>query len=234
MEERYGKIVFGDLEVEVKGNDVITRKNGIVLNTFQVPETSKEESHFLKITITKRKKIRRWLKAQETKEEQAKQTQNEKNFLKKVKEALKNIQNDYWIATMEPTIIDGKIKYIEGKEVAVGYSCNQWKKMAEEYMPERGSRLANLYELFLFYAYRILRGFWTLSYVANDSSSAGNYCNSPNHYNGIERAGAREVGGFRDGVGNTYKIVTHEVRYALCGGDFVYLGFLLSCWRRGL
>lgn len=216
-EERYKKVVFGDIVIEVEGSFITARKgeNGeLILNPVRIPEESPEESHFLKITSTKRKKIRRWVKTQKG------ETEREKDFLKIVRKALNKIHHDYWIATMEPTIIDGKIKYIEGEEVAVGYSCNEWKTMAEEYMPERGSRLASLYELFLFYAYRIVREFWTLSYVANDSSSAGNYRNSLNHYNGIERAGAREAGGFRDGVGNTYKIVTHEVRYALCGGNF--------------
>lgn len=218
MDERYKKVVFGGMVIEVKGSFITAKKgeNGeLILNPVQIPEEPQEVPYFLKMTSSKRKKIRRWLNTQKG------ETEREKNFLEIVREGLNKIKYDYSIATMEPTVIDGKIEYIEGEKVAVGYSCNQWKTMAEGYMPERGSRLANLYELFLFYAYRIVRGFWTLSYVANDSSSAGNYSNSPNHYNGIERAGARKVGGFRDGVGNTYKIVTHGVRYALCGGFYI-------------
>ncbi|MBP3284298.1 MAG: hypothetical protein J6M02_02230, partial [Clostridia bacterium] len=94
-----------------------------------------------------------------------------------------------------------------------------------------GSDLANLYELFLWYAYRIAKGLWTLEYVCDDSSSAGNYWNSPDASHGFEVSGRRKVGGFADGVGNTYKIVSHNEGFVACGGHFVCTGVDSSAAR---
>jgi hypothetical protein len=63
-------------------------------------------------------------------------------------------------------------------------------------------------------------GWWSIEYVCDDSSSAGNYWDSPNATHDFQTSGARKVGGFTDGIGNTYKIVIHKAGFALCGGDF--------------
>lgn len=169
---------------------------------------------FTKITAEDREKVRIWLAKQKG------ETEREKSFLTRVREAVKAINYDYWIANLEPSVTNGKIYYAEGNAVGVGFSCNDWAQMAKEYAPERGSRLSNEYELYIWYALRIVNGLWTLDYVANDSSSAGNYRNAPGATRSKERTGARKCGGFCDGQGNSYKIVTREGGYALVSGYY--------------
>ena len=170
---------------------------------------------FTKITAEDRKKLKNWLAKQKGKSDR------EKSFLTRVREAVKAVDYDYWIANLEPSVTDRKIYYAEGNAVGVGFSCNQWMQMAKEYAPERGSRLSNEHELYIWYALRIVNGLWTLDYVANDSSSAGNYRNAPGATHAMEKTGARKCGGFCDGQGNSYKIVTCEGGYALVGGHYV-------------
>lgn len=144
------------------------------------------------------------------------------NFLDLVGKALDLVDKDYFIATMEPSVDENfKIYYQKGDKVARYYSCRQWKWMAKAFAPELESTLATKYQLVLWYAYRIAIGYWTLSYVCDDSSAAGNYWNSPNATHDFEVTGAREVGGANDGVGNTSKIVTDdgEDAFLIFGGD---------------
>ena len=173
---------------------------------------------FTQITAEDRKKVKNWLTKQKGK------TDREKSFLTRVKEAVKAVNYDYWIANLEPSVTDRKIYYAEGNAVGVGFSCNQWNQMAKEYAPERFSRLSNEHELYIWYALRIVNGQWTLDYVANDSSSAGNYRNAPGATHSMEKTGARKCGGFCDGQGNSYKIVTREGGYALVGGRYDFDG----------
>ena len=93
--------------------------------------------------------------------------------------------------------------------------------------------MAELCELFIWYALRIVRGDWTFEYIAIDSSSAGNYQDSPNlyelndprHYHHyIDKTGAKECGGYKDGQGNTCKIVTYEGKYRVSGGCYISSG----------
>ena len=179
-----------------------------------VVESVDKTKFFTQITAEDREKVKNWLAEQKGK------TEGEKLFLKNVEEALKRVGTDYWIATLEPSVVARRIYYAEGEEVGVGYSGEDWNKMAKEYAPERLSRLSNEYELYIWYALRIVNGLWTLDYVANDSSSAGNYRNAHEATHSMEKTGARKCGGFCDGQGNSYKIVTREGGYALVGGGY--------------
>lgn len=169
---------------------------------------------FFEISYSERKMVREWFTKQNPK------TEREKKFLKILSKAMDTVKYDYEIATMEPTVFGGKIEYIEGRDVAVGYSANQWKQMAKEYLPEKGSRLATLYELFIWYAWRIVQGYWTLNFATNDSSYFADCTGVPNTTSTIERAGKRTFAGFRDGQGNTYKLVTYKDRLVGVGGCF--------------
>lgn len=157
-----------------------------------------------------------------------------KKFLRRVDEALRNISYDYYIATIEPSMKARKLYYEPGNEVATGLTAEQWETKAKNYAPDLGSRLALVDELILWYAYRIAKGYWSLRYVCDDSSVHGNYANSPknsnyyNTYNSIDLIGIEKVGGFKDGVGNTYKIVkNHSGAFWRFGGYFQDSG-----WRR--
>lgn len=178
-----------------------------------------KEPFFTKITAEDREKVKKWVANQKGK------TDRETAFLKRVAKAIQKVDYDYWIANLEPSVKNGKIYYAENHEVGTVFSCNQWEKMAREYKHERGSRLCNLHELFIWYALRIVNNLWTLSYVANDSSSAGNYLNAPKSSRTMDKTGAKECGGYRDGQGNTYKIVTCVGGYAMVGGGYNINGY---------
>lgn len=166
---------------------------------------SNKPRYFTKIISKDREKVERWLK------DQRGSTQGERKFLFEVRMALISINYDYWIATMEPTVIDERINYSKGTIVGEKFSVAEWKRLANEYAPELGSRLAKQSELFLWYALRIVNKLWTLDYVANDSSSGGNYKDAPETYRRKERAGARLCGGYFDGQGNTRKLVEKRI-----------------------
>ena len=177
--------------------------------------------YFFLMGKEERELVRKWLSSV------ASETREQVIFLKDVENALAAIDYNYRIATIEPSLDNsGKLFYKNGEKVASLFSCNEWKIKGKEFAPEWGSDLATLYELFLWYAYRIAKGLWTLEYVCDDSSSAGNYSDSPDASHGFEVSGKRKVGGFADGVGNTYKIVAHNAGFAACGGDYHYNGNL--------
>ena len=178
-----------------------------------------KHAHFTKITIEDRKRVRKWLKTCEAK------TGAEQQFLDMVRYAVSKVNNNYWIATIEPSVKNGEIYYAEGEKVGVGFKYSQWKHMAKKYAPEYRSRLCTLNELFIWYALRIVNGQWTLEYVTIDSSDGGNYWNAPNSAASLERSGARECGGYKDGQGNTYKIVSDKYNEVVVGGDCNFDGY---------
>lgn len=146
--------------------------------------------------------VKEWLKGRKA------ATLKQKAFLILVRKAKRVVKKFYCISEIEPSIDkDGKLYYKEGDEVMRELSCIEWRIKACEFAPEYGSDLATKYQLALWYAYRIAKGFWTIEYVCDDSSSAGNYWGSPNAAHAFEVSGAREVGGANDGTGNTCKIV---------------------------
>ena len=157
---------------------------------------------------------------------------SKRNFITRVESALKVIDYDYCIATIEPSMKARKLYYEPGNEVATGLSAEQWETKAKNYAPHLGSRLALPDELILWYAYRIAKGYWSLRYVCQDSSAHGNYNDSPTrkaakgHTVEKDLTGVKEVGGFKDGVGNTYKIVKNAVgTFWNFGGAYVNAGW---------
>lgn len=210
----------GELIIRLVPNSPVACKEHVTCSQGEAVEKSVDKAiHFTKISAEDREKVKTWLKGQKSK------TDRERKFLTAVKKAVQKVNYDYWIANLEPSVAEGKIYYAKGENVGVGFSCDQYKQMAEEYAPERGSRMAKLHELLIWYALRIVNGLWTLHYVANDSSSAGNYWNAPNSAKSMEKTGSRDCGGYSDGQGNTYKIITVEDGYALVGGYYSYDGY---------
>ena len=211
MKERYQKIVF---QAEEGIELVCTKGTRGELIVKAVYDMGVIDEYFMEISSEERNLVRRWLRNQKG------QTKQEKEFLTIVKEGLEKVNYDYEIATIEPSIINHRIRFIEGEKVAVGHSPNEWLVMCKNYAPKRGSRMAKLYELFIWYAWRIAKGYWSLDYVANDSSSAGNYGNAPDASHYVERSAVRTCGGFKDGQGNTYKIVVHQGKLVSVGGSY--------------
>lgn len=176
--------------------------------------------YFFPMTKSERELVRKWIQGVEANGEKQQQ------FLDIIVKALEKISYDYSIATIEPSKdTEGKICYQANRAVFEDYrmSPDAWMIEAIGVAHEYESQLANLYELFLWYAYRIAKGWWTLEYVCDNSSEKGNYDNTPGSRGRIEKAGVREVGGFADGVGNTQKLVIdseNKFGYLLCGGFY--------------
>ena len=152
---------------------------------------------------------------------------SQEDFIWRVVDALKIIDYDYQIATLEPSFDEkGEIFYREGQEVARGISLEEWENRANHFYYDGSwySGLATLYEGDLFKAYRIAKGYWTIRYVCDDSSSAGNYIDSPLGSDSFDLTGAKIVGGFKDGVGNTYEVYKKGKKYCYVGGRYVDWG----------
>lgn len=129
----------------------------------------------------------------------------------------------YKIATIEPSTRGiSDIGYEEGADVCCKPLAAYWEEKARNFVS--GSRLATLEELYLFYAYRIAMGYWTIEYVCDDSSSDGNYKDSPVSSKKKDKAGVKEVGGFKDGIGNTIKLVMKDEVPTLVGGSYEMSG----------
>lgn len=218
MEKRLKKFVLkGQVQIPSEGMEFLVKleKEGSLLID-EVPileeQSSDRYKYFQKISTRDRLLVQAWLNKQKP------NTMNEEKFLELVGRGIRNINYDYWIPTIEPTVINGKIEYVENCPVAVGFSANDWLQFGKAYAPERGSRRGTDEEVCLWYALRIVKGYWSLDYVANDSSKSGNYKDSPDASLNLEKTGARVCGGFKDGQGNTYKIVTKKNVFATIGG----------------
>lgn len=203
--------------------------------------------YFFEMGPTEKRVIQRWYRTLDFTE---KRSENQKHFLHMVRHAFLAC-GKYRIATIEPYVIEStepvehlSIDYAPGQKpccdfnVDVKLHCIPWirtktrmaledcGKAARTFAPEYGSDLATVEEYVLWLAYRIARGYWTLEYVCDDSSSAGNYVDSPTASHTFELAGQREVGGFADGIGNIYKAVKgrEENSYCVFGGMYVCSG----------
>ncbi|MBP3285153.1 MAG: hypothetical protein J6M02_06595, partial [Clostridia bacterium] len=119
-------------------------------------EQSSRLKYFCLMGKEEREDVRQWLS------DVASKTKKQADFLKIVGEALTAIDYNYRIVTIEPSWDDSqRLFYMNGEKVARGLSCREWKAKCKKFAPEWDSDLANLYELFLWYGYRIAKRLWT-------------------------------------------------------------------------
>ena len=220
--------------VEVNGSEVkhIDANGNVLYDTVKVSHVKAQNvwgfPYFFLMGEVERKKVAEWFDQVSLKVNKEKSRQYE--FLNRVEDALKVIDYDYYIATIESSFDeDGNIFYEEGNPVARGISLFEWEKKSTAFFSVGGwhSELAMLEEGDLFKAYRIAMGYWTIEYVCDDSSLFGNYWNAPKSAHGIEVSGAREVGGFKDGIGNTYEVYQTKSGLVLVGGYYCNDGDIL-------
>ena len=177
-----------------------------------------EFDNFFLMGLPERKKILEWL------EIAIPTTVAQTNFLNRVRKALETVKYDYYIAAIEPSFDEGKnITYKEGEPVAVGLTGRQWMQKAKVYYNHNHlkSGLALLEEGDLFKAYRVAMGYWSLEYICDDSSLPS-ISSKVGHE--IAYSGKTEIGGFSDGVGNTFEIYRDKGGIALVGGFFLNFG----------
>jgi len=118
--------------------------------------------YFEKMGRKERKAVKHWLNFQKAKNEK------EEAFLIIVKQATKEVQYGYHIATIGASFDGNKIYYCENDKSSIELSENEWVEKAEEFAPQYGSRLATMFELFYWYAYKIAKGDLTLEEVQID------------------------------------------------------------------
>ena len=145
-------------------------------------------------------------------------TANEKTLKRFLSEGIQNGLKDFYCAKYNPSLNEEGtgICYEPGKFPAVGFSYEDWEKLAKEFYPERNSRLGNKYEYSAFMAEIIkllIADNWTVeeawNEVCNDSIKLGHYYNCEDAKNDFEETGSREVCGFCD-LANTYKILAKD------------------------
>ena len=190
------------------------------------PDEKKVEmvnSYFFQIGDAEREKVAIWLNNVPS------STEKQKRFLDRVEFALTRTRVPFVfkIATLEPSLSeDGKIFYEEGQRVGRGISYAEWDKAASAFYSDSEwySALALPEEGDLFIAYRVAMGMWSFEYVCDDSSNAGNFWDSPTSSRNFELSGARIVGGFKDGTGNTLKIFKDDSTFITVGGEYIDSG----------
>lgn len=158
---------------------------------------------------------------------------DEESRLKKLlEEAIKSGLKDFYHPVYDPSLDkDENICYVTDAKPAVGKSYEWWKKNAERFWPERGSRLGTKKEYIAFLGILIKKlseSGWSIAEawnaVCNDSKELGHYRNSLNTKHKCETTGSRKICVFYD-LANTYKILSLDKK-----GDCKY-GFWIASGR---
>ena len=145
-----------------------------------------------------------------TERERATKTLIELAIEKEVKNFYRPIMDPSFTKTGE------NICYEKGRGPAAGKSYNWWKKVAEEYCPERNSRLGTRLEYGAFLGVLIKNLVadgksisWAWNAVCNDSKDLGHYWNSENAKHKVEPTGSRQICEYYD-LANTCKILAED------------------------
>lgn len=153
-----------------------------------------------------------------------------------IKEAIEKGVKNFYRPIMDPsfTKTGENICYEKGRGPAVGKSYNWWKKVAEEYCPERNSRLGTRLEYRAFLGVLIKNLVadgksvsWAWNAVCNDPKELGHYRNSENAKHKFEPTGSRCICGYYD-LANTYKILAKDNEtggFWFAGGYYFNLSF---------
>ena len=144
------------------------------------------------------------------------ETEKQREYFGHIKESLKNVDYYFWIAEIEPSMgEDGRLYYQKGSPVCRNLAPIEWRLKALKFSPEHGSRIAMWKDLYVWYGYRIAAGYWTLEDVAEKRLTLDN----DSHV--CQLSGFQEIGGFADGVNNTFKLASiYPRKQVLCGGQF--------------
>lgn len=218
------KLRIGDYSVHHISADGINLYSYDCSKSSTIPSEEKKEmvnSYFFLIGEEERREIAAWLKTVTP------ETIKQERFVSRVEFALYRVPQNFKIATIEPSLSDeGRIFYKPKSRVGRGISYVSWDVEANNFYfdDEWSSSLASPEEGDLFTAYRVATGKWSLAYICDDSSGDGNYWDAPSSKRNFEPSGARQVGGFSDGVGNTLKIFKDASTFIVFGGDYIKCG----------
>ena len=114
---------------------------------------------FEKMSMPKRRKVVQWLQSQQAVNEE------QETFLLRVKQAAENMRYGYWMTTKEASIYEDRIQYLEKPLQGEAMPIFYLKKLAEDFAPEKKSRIATLQEFDLWNAYQVVNHVYTLEKV---------------------------------------------------------------------
>lgn len=155
----------------------------------------------------------------------------EEDFMKNLRTAIEAGIKSFKVPVCDPSIDEnGKLQFVPGFKVPVGYSYNELEKLAEE----NSLRLGTKNEYFLFLGTmlnRLIAEGWSetaaFEAVCTDSTELGHYANSADAKDDFELTGSRKIVGKCD-LANTYKILAKDEKaggFWLAGGCYVEGGF---------
>lgn len=155
----------------------------------------------------------------------------EKEFMNNLRTAIEAGIKSFKVPVCDPSIDEnGKLQFVPGCKVAVGYSYNELEKLAEE----NSLRLGTKNEYFLFLGTilnRLIAEGWSettaFEAVCNDSTKLGHYCNSADAKGDFEPTGSRKIVGKCD-LANACKILANDEKaggFWLAGGYYRYDGY---------
>ena len=196
-------------------NLVENEKNICIVNEKgeNITNINSQIQYFVKIGKVQRRKVMDYYFSQKTK------TIKQLRFLEEVKKALDLINYDYLIPIIEPSQVDNKYCYYPGKPVCVGYSVIESEKKAKEYAPQFDSGIAKLEELYLWYAYRLAMGYWSISTLCDEINSVFSKKKTDEPLQ-LKLSGEQKYAGARDGIENTMKIVKYGEEFMLIGNAY--------------
>jgi len=159
------------------------------------------------------------------------ETKAQKVFKERLTSAIKSGLTDFRAQRMDPTFTkDARIMYEAGRMPAVGESANWWKENAEQFIPDKRSRLGTTKERIAFLGLLIKnlveKETCTVSYawkaVCDQSKDLGHYWDSDNAKHDFEPTGSRKIGEWYD-LANTCKYVYEEENsgFLIVGGSYV-------------
>lgn len=160
---------------------------------------------------------------------------SQRRLKKALIEAIENGLSDFRAQRIDPSVKDNKIFFEKGAKPGVGKTPRQWKRLAEEFLPEKESRLGTTEQRVAFLGvliktliekgYRI-RDAWKA--VCDRSEKLGHYWDSENAQHKFEPTGSRQVGKWCD-LGNTKKITIDDDiigGFSEFGGYYGIIGYL--------
>jgi hypothetical protein len=148
-------------------------------------------------------------------------------------EAIKSGElEDFYRPKYDPSMDeDGDIQFVPGKKPAVGFSFAEWLEIAEEFWPERGSRIGTKWEYYAFLGVLIKKMVesgvdkeraWHM--VCDDSGNLGHYGQFEENPKIIE-TGSHLSYGFCD-LANTLKLISvGPYEYAKASGSYFRLPY---------
>jgi len=138
-------------EVEVTGSFKKYKKKEVLEHCFE------------KVGKKERKKVIEWYL------KQVGNTHKQRCFLDYVGNAINEVNYDYKIAVVAPSVArNGDLYYANQQKIAVPMNCIEAEEKAKAFNSELNSDLATLYELYMYYAYKIAMGHWNMQILCDD------------------------------------------------------------------